>query len=281
LVRFGASYQNFSQKEVISGEDKAYYDTALFVTNYNKLGLFAPLATIITESIRYDRYSAFDNALTGKIGLKQYLYDSYYVSANLGTGYNIPTIGQLYGPWSPNPNLEPEKAMTADLTLGNDTLWVTGFYNTIDNLIEYGFPMYTNVAGKSTLKGVEVGYKDYFANLVGVTANYTYLDAKDADNITLARRPEQQVDASVVYYAAENFDLGLNGQYIGERYDAADKQGPQTGRYVLVNFVTNVKVNDTISVYGKVDNITDKYYQTVDGYATAGRSLYLGLNAKY
>ena len=281
LVRFGAAYQNFGQKEVLSGEDKAYNSAALFATNYNKFKLFAPLETIITESIRYDRYSAFDNAFTGKIGIKQYVGDSYFVSANLGTGYNIPTISQLYGPWSPNPNLEPEKVMTGDITLGNDTFWVTGFYNAIDNLIEYGFPMYTNVTGRSILKGAEVGYKAYFADSVGITANYTYLDAKDADKKMLARRPKHQVDASVVYYAAENFDLGLNGQYIGERYDAADKQGAQTGRYALVNFVTNVKVNDAVTVYGKVDNITDKYYQTVDGYATAGRSLYLGLDAKY
>ncbi|MDA3947210.1 MAG: TonB-dependent receptor [Helicobacteraceae bacterium] len=281
FVRFGTSYQVFKQKEVVAGEDKNYNNSALFLTNYNSVGLLASLETIITESIRYDSYSAFNNAFTGKIGVKQYLYNSYYVSANLGTGYNIPTLGQLYGPWSPNPDLEPEEVITGDITLGNDTLWITGFYNSIDNLIEYGYPMYTNVTGRSTLKGAEVGYRDYFADRVGITANYTYLNAKDADGKDLARRPKHQLDASVVYYATENFDLGLNGQYIGERYDAADKQGAQTGRYVLVNLVSNVKVNDYLSVYGKVDNITDRYYQTVDGYATAGRSLYLGLNAQY
>ena len=37
----------------------------------------------------------------------------------------------------------------------------------------------------------------------------------------------------------------------------------------------------SIKIYGKVDNIADKYYQEVDGYATAGRSYYVGLNASY
>lgn len=281
FVRFGASYQKFEQKEVVTDEDKSYNDTAIFITNYNKFNLISTLDTIITESVRYDNYSAFNDALTGKIGIKQYVYNSFYVSGNVGSGYNVPTIGQLYGQWSPNPDLEPEKTVTSDVTIGNETIWLTGFYNKIDNLIEYGFPMYTNVDGISTLKGVEIGYKDYFADIIGISANYTYLNVKDADDKELARRPKDQVDASVVYYATENFDLGLNGQYIGERYDKADRQGAQTGKYIVANFVTNVKVNNYITVYGKVDNITDEYYQTVDGYATAGRSLYLGLNAKY
>jgi vitamin B12 transporter len=281
FARFGASYQEFAQKEVVAGTDKSYHNVALFLTNYNKFDLFASRETIITESVRYDSYSAFDDALTAKLGVKQYLHESFYVSANVGTGYNVPTLGQLYGRFSPNPDLEPEEVVTADLTLGNDTLWVSGFYNTVDNMIEYGFPMYTNVSGKSILKGAEVGYRDYFADVFGVTANYTYLDARDADGKTLARRPKHQVDASVVYYATEAFDLGLNGQYIGKRYDKADNQGAQTGEYALLNLVLNVMVNDYVTVYGKVDNITDEYYQTVDGYATAGRSLYLGLNATY
>jgi len=281
FVRFGATYQKFVQNEVVAGTDESYSNAAIFLTNYNKFNLFASSDTIVTESIRYDSYSAFDDALTGKIGVKQYLYGSYYISANAGTGYNIPTISQLYGLWSPNPDLEPEKILTGDITLGNEILWVTGFYNTVDNMIEYGFPMYTNVTGKSRLKGVEIGYKEYFADTIGVTANYTYLDARNADGQRLARRPKHQIDASVVYYATEDFDLGLNGQYIGERYDAVDEQGAQTGKYVVANFVSNVKVNKSVSVYGKIDNITDKYYQSVDGYATAGRSLYLGLNAKY
>ena len=281
FLKAGVSFQKYAQKEVTTNVDKDYDDTAVFLTNYNKFNMISDLDTIITESIRYDKYSAFDDALTGKIGIKQYFTNSYFVSGNIGTGYNVPTMGQLYGIYSPHPDLEPEKTVTSDITIGNDTVWITGFYNTIDNLIQYGSPMYTNVSGKSKIKGAEVGYKDYFAEIIGVTANYTYLDAKDADGKELARRPKHQVDASLIYYVLESLDLGINGQYIGERYDGADKTGAQTGKYAIANFVTNYQFNDYVGVYGKIDNLTDTYYQTVDGYATAGRSLYLGLNAKY
>jgi len=285
FVRVGASYQKFEQEEITTDTDKSYSAISAFVTNYNKLQLFSDINTIITESIRYDKYDEFDDALTGKLGVKQFVKDDFYISANVGTGFNAPTLGQLYGPFGSNPDLKPEKSLTADITIGNDTVWITGFYNEITDLIEYTgvYPNsgYKQIEGKSKFKGIELGYEDYFFDSLGVNAMYTYLETENADGESLSRRPKEQLDAKVVYYVSEEFDLGLNAQYIGERYNSANDQGAQTGKYTVVNFVSNVKVNKFVTVYAKLDNLTDKYYQTVDGYATAGRSLYFGLNAKY
>jgi len=285
FLRLGASYQKFEQKEVTTGSDKSYSALSAFVTNYNKFELLENQATIFTQSLRYDKYDEFDDSLTGKIGLKQFIADDLYLSANIGTGFNAPTLGQLYGQWGPNPDLKPEKSLTSDITLGNDTLWITAFYNKITDLIDWTgvWPNagYNQLEGKTEFKGIELGYEDYLFNSLGVNALYTFVTTEDANGEALARRPKDQVDASVVYYVSETFDLGLNAQYIGQRFDGANKSGAQTGYYTVANIVSNVKVNDYVTVYGKINNITDEYYQTVDGYATAGRSLYLGLNAKY
>jgi len=290
FLRIGASYQLFNYEKQTGSEDKNYNAVALFATNYNKLELFKGLNTILTESIRYDKYSEFEDALTGKIGLKQFIYNDFYFSTNVGTGFNAPTIGQVYGEFGTvaNPYLKPESSLTADVTLGNDTLWLTLFYNEVDNLIQWSYPngyanppIYLNQEGISKLQGIELGYEDYLFNTLGLGANYTYLETKNADGKELARRPKSQLDVKATYYLTETFDIGANVHYIGTRYDRADKQGAQTGEYTVVNLVSNVKVNKYVTVYGKINNITDKYYQVVDGYATAGRSLYLGLNAKY
>jgi vitamin B12 transporter len=282
FLRVGASYQKFSQEEITANTNKSYSAISAFITNYNKLELLSDLNTIITESVRYDKYDEFDNSLTGKLGAKQFVYKDYYVSANIGTGFNAPTLGQLYGQFGANPNLKPEKSFTSDMTIGNDIIWITGFYNETTDLIDYTYPAgYVQIAGTSKFQGFELGYEDYLFDILGINAMYTYVKTQDADGKALARRPESQIDARATYYVSENFDLGVNAQYIGKRYDSADKQGAQTGEYTVVGFVSNVKVNKFITVYGKIENLTDKYYQTVDGYATAGRSLYFGLNAKY
>ncbi|MCD6190885.1 MAG: TonB-dependent receptor [Sulfurimonas sp.] len=281
FIRVGASYQKFEQKEITANTDKDYSATSVFATNYNKLELFSNLNTIVTESVRYDNYDNFDDSLTGKLGLKQFIYKDFYLSSNIGTGFNAPTLGQLYGQWGANPNLKPEKSLTSDITLGNDTVWVTGFYNEITDMIEYIGAGYVQIDGKSKFEGIELGYEDYFLNSLGINAMYTYVKTENADGEALARRPKTQLDASLTYYISDDFDLGLNTQYIGTRYNSVDNQGAQTGEYTLYNFVTNIKANDYITFYGKIDNLSDVYYQTVDGYATAGRSLYFGLNAKY
>jgi len=282
FLRVGASYQKFEQIEITDNVNASFTALSLFATNYNKLELFSDLNTIITESIRYDEYDNFDNSVTGKLGIKQFVSNEFYVSLNGGTGYNAPTLGQLYGQWGANPDLKPETSLTADITIGNNNIWLTGFYNEIDDLIEYDWTNgYEQTIGKSKFKGVEIGYEDYFFDSLGVNAMYTYVKTENADGEALARRPKSQVDANIAYYVSETFDVGLSAQYIGTRYDKANLEGAQTGKYTVANLVANYKANKYLTLYAKMDNITDKYYQTINGYATAARSYYLGLNAKY
>jgi len=282
FLRVGVSFAKFEDKEIVATQTKSYQAISAFATNYNKLQLVSGLDSIFTESLRYDSYDNFDNSLTGKFGAKQFISKDYYISLNIGTGYNVPSSYQLYSSYG-STTLQPEKSFTNDITIGSDTIWITGFYNEITDFIDFdmGTYKYAQIDGKSKFQGVEIGYNDYFFDALGINAMYTYVKTEDADGKELARRPKNQIDASTTYYVDENFDLGINAQYIGERYDGADKSGAQTGEYTVVNFVSNVQVNKYITVYGKLNNLTGKYYQTVDGYATAGRSLYFGLTAKY
>lgn len=283
FLRLGASYSEFAQEDVATNDEKKYSSKALFATNYNKLSLLSSGATIVTESLRFDDYDSVKNSLTGKFGVKQYLKDDIYLSTNIGTGFNVPTLDELYGAWGSNPNLEPEKSLTMDITLGNDKLWATLFQNQIRNMIEYDMitRSYVQSSGESKFQGVEVGYKDYLVQKLGFEVAYTYLRTKNPDGDTLARRPKHQVDAKTSYYITDDIDIGINAHYIGERYDAAAQSGAQTGKYIVANFVANAQLNRYATIYAKIDNITDKYYQLVDGYATAERSFFVGLHLKY
>ncbi|MBE0498647.1 MAG: TonB-dependent receptor [Campylobacterales bacterium] len=286
FARVGASYQRYQQQTSAGSDlDKKYNAKSVYATNYNKFLLLEELgSTIFTQSLRYDRYSVFNNKTTGKVGLKQFVHKDIYLSSNYGTAYNIPTLDQLFGRFGTS-ELSPEETKSLDLTLGNDNLTLTYFYNKVTDMIEWtrvqSDASYNNISGVSRLKGVELGYKDDFFDLLSLGVNYTYLDAKAADGSTLARRPKHQLDGNVFYFITEGLNIGLNGQYIGTRYDGKDNSGAQTGKYALFNTVVNYTINDNFTLYGKIDNITDKYYQVVDGYATAERSYYAGLTAKF
>ncbi|RMD45598.1 MAG: TonB-dependent receptor, partial [Aquificota bacterium] len=66
--------------------------------------------------------------------------------------------------------------------------------------------------------------------------------------------------------------------YVGKRKDT---DGSKTGYYTVLNTYINMSISKNLIAYLKLNNITDTYYQTVNGYATEGRSLYAGLNLKY
>ncbi len=282
FLKIGHSYQDFEQIDIAPNVDKNYNVISVYATNYNKFQILTNTNTIITESVRYDSYNSFENALTGKFGIKQFIRNDFYFSANISTGYNAPTLGQLFGQWGANPNLKPEKSLTGDVSFGSDILWITYFHNQINDLIDYdGTLGYIQTAGESVFKGVEIGYEDYYFDALGIKALYTFLETKDGKGQALARRPQTQVDLHATYYVTNNLDFGVSAQYVGKKYDSANKQGAQTGKYAVIDFVTNAKVNKYVTLYAKVNNLTDKYYQTVDGYETMGRSLYIGLNAKY
>ena len=46
--------------------------------------------------------------------------------------------------------------------------------------------------------------------------------------------------------------------------------------YALVNLAASYALTDSISIFGRVENLWDETYQTAAGYATPGRGAYLG-----
>jgi vitamin B12 transporter len=252
----------------------------VFATNTNRWSNL-----ILTESLRHDRYDTFSDKTTGKIGVKYFLADDITLSSNYGTGYRAPSLAEMYG-YGGNGNLQPETTTSFDATVHYKHLSLTYYNNLVDKLIQYVYPAGNQqVEGKSRLKGYEVHYNNSIGELLSIDISYTKLSAKDKDSNYLIRRPQESAMGSLTYYPMSTLSLGTTINYIGTRPDTDYTTYPstavQTGRYTLVSAVANYDLNSNITLYLKGDNLTDKRYQEVDGYATAGRSVYAGLNAKF
>ncbi len=287
---WGVDYKVFRHKNDL---DEKYNNKAGFVTNSNTFDGFIGGKTILTESVRFDSYDKFDDKITGKIGFKHIVekFKGLYTSANIGTAYNVPTLYNLYDPTYGNKDLTPESTLSYDISLGYKAFKVTYFNSDIKDMIDYYDPdgwsgpiagKYNNLTGTSTINGYELEYSDELLQDTLVSANYTrLLKAEDNNGVALARRALSTLNLSVDYYGFEKVHFGISAQYIGKRYDQADNQGAQTGEYLVANGVVNYDVNKNFQVYAKLDNITNRYYQVIDGYATAPRSGYVGIKAKF
>ncbi|WP_141046391.1 TonB-dependent receptor plug domain-containing protein [Aliarcobacter cryaerophilus] len=298
-VTLGADYKKFENKANLN---KDYNNKGIFISNTNK---FFDDKTIFTQALRYDRYSDFENKTTGKIGIKQYIIEDLNISANYGTGYNVPTFENLFAPtvtypaWYPggsastylsNPDINPEKTKSYDLSIEYKGFSVTYFRNKVNNLISSQYigniggvdtykPM--NLSGDSIFKGTEIAYKNEVIEDTFLNLSYTNLSAKDKDGNKLLNRPTNKFNFGVDYYGLKDFHFNVNGEYIGARYSWGSPNSVKTGNYTIWNAVVDYDISKNFSTYLKLDNIFNKDYQIVDGYATSQRAAFVGLKASF
>jgi len=276
FAQVGVGYQGFHQG--ISGgtySGKKYSNRYLFLSNYNQL---FDGKTILSEAIRYDNYSSFDNKLTYKVGVKQYLYQDLYLSGNYGTGYNVPTFFNL----SINPDLQPESTKGYDIAFSFRGLKVGYFNQKIDDLSDYDYSTwkYYKVNGTSKCEGIEASFTQSLFEEGQINLGYTHLiKAKNSTN-DLARRAKDMLNYSLSWYPTDEYTININGTYVGKRYDNSAKK-VQTGKYNVTNFVLLYNFTEGYTTEIEFRNIFDRFYQEVDGYGTAGRSIYVGIRAKY
>jgi len=286
ILGAGASKDDVTYTPVFgSMENKANKDNYFYITNSNRFN-----NTVITQSLRYDKYNNFDNKLTGKFGIKHNFLDDFFISSNYGTAYNVPNIIQELNPWGDiNPNLNPENSYSMDFNMGYKDFKITYFYQKVEDLIEWYDPdgwggkpaIYKNLDGKSTFKGVELEYKKGVFENTLISFNYTRLSAKNKNGEHLKRRPEQIFKFGIDNFSIPKLHIGVYGEYIGKRYESDNKKGVQTGKYTVANMVLNYEYSKAIEFYTKIDNITDKSYQTVDGYAISPRAFYGGVKYSF
>lgn len=248
---------------------------------------------LLNATLRHDTYALFKDKTTGKAGAKYFFTDDVTVSGNYATAYRTPSLYELYAPASTyygityllgNSNLTPETTKGYDLTFQFKALSLSYFYNKIDNLIEFTNG-YNNVEGISTFKGYEIRYHDSLNEHMNIDLSYHKLSAKDKNGLYLIRRPQESASASLTYYPTQKLTLGTSINYVGTRPDSDFSTYPateiQTGRYALMSAHANYDMSSTLTLYVKGENLNNKRYQEVEGYATAGRSFYCGLNAKF
>jgi vitamin B12 transporter len=94
--------------------------------------------------------------------------------------------------------------------------------------------------------------------------------------LRLARRARAQATLTADTRLAD-WNLGTEVQHVGDRFnDAANTQ--RLPAHTLLNLTASTALTAAWTLQARLDNLSDKAYESVLGYATAGRTLYVGLN---
>jgi vitamin B12 transporter len=227
-------------------------------------------------NVRNDRYSDFGSATTWLAAYGLRFNEAWRLSASASTGFNAPTFNDLYFPFGGNPALRPERVKSVEVGLqyavANHEVRATLFQNRFTDLIASDLNFNRVNIGRARTRGLEVTYKGQVLG-TEVNAALTSQDPRDLDTGTRLRRRAAMLAQVSLDRSLGAWQWGGRLRYSGVRDDAPFR----LGGYAVLDLTAGYKVSPQLRVFGRVDNVFDRNYQTVYGYRQAGRGVFVGL----
>ena len=287
-ARYDFSSQNRMSFGVDYQKDGVDSTTDYEVKKRNTKGIFAlwehkaeKASTIINA--RYDKFGVYGSDSNFSIQQSYNVSDCYQFVASYGTAFKAPTFNDLYWPNSGNPDLDPEKSKSIELSLRakkDDWFWQINTYRTkVRDLIAWA-PTADNPSvwkpsnvNQATMRGVEFDLtREWNGNIFN--ASIGYLDAEDKKTGRFLEN-RARVSASIEF-----------GKHIGDLYIGGDayieharfNRQQQLPGYALWGINGRYELSDSISISGRIKNLFDKQYvtnraSTDNAYQTEGRTL--------
>ncbi len=225
----------------------------------------------------------FGNRNTGNLAWGYPVGATMRVTASYGTAYKAPTFNDLYFPDfmgfpTSNPNLRPETSESLEVGLegrAGRLDWDVRAYRTdIEDLIVFDLATFLpgNISD-AVINGLELALSGVLLDW-DTSATATYLDTEDdATGNDLPRRARRslRIDLDRTFGKA-----GLGATFIAQssRYDDAGNT-IRVGGFGKLDVRGSYELGQGLTLEGRVDNLLDKNYRTVDTYNTPGRSLFL------
>ena len=250
---------------------------------------------IFVSGGRFDHFNQFGDVWTwreaGSYRIRQ--IDST-LHASVATGFSPPSSqDKIFGN---NFNLEPERALGWDAGI-EQRFWnrrlvldATYFHNDLSNVIGFNGLFETLNLGAARTQGVECELRARPIDDLELKASYTYLDAVNTSSrdITqlpgarLPRRPRNEVYISASYLWVKRLRTTIAAKFVNAR-EELNFGGPNFDieDYSFVNFAAEYEISPHLTVYGRIDNLTNEHYSEVFGFPALGRAAYGGVKVQF
>ncbi|MDE1567780.1 TonB-dependent receptor plug domain-containing protein [Aquabacter sp. P-9] len=225
------------------------------------------------------------------------------LKATYGTGFNAPSLYQLYAPVYGNPDLKPEESTGWDVGFeqqvlnGQASFGATYFQNDLTNLIGYDPATYVYVnVSQATTKGVEAFVAVQVTDSLSLRVDYTYTQAQGTvtpgstysagacapatlDTCNLLRRPNNKVSVAANWQATDNLNLNATLIYVSSWWDIVRLSSDYVDQpgYTILNLAANYAVSPNATVYGRINNLFNETYEDPNGFLAPGFGAYGGV----
>ena len=236
--------------------------------------------------VRWDDTDSWGSRTSGRLDFGWRLADTIELRGGYGQAYRAPALGELYGPFGGNPDLEPETSNSGELgvvytPLGGHSRWQLNIFTTdIDNLIEYDFASMENRnIGEARINGAEFVWEQGAFEILRWYIQATYLYTDDGDGESLQRRPQYSLAWTLNGDIGEDWSGDTTIRWVSSRddVDPLTYERVENDSYYTVNISVAWQPWSALAITGRVLNVFDESYQEVVGYPAPGRRFMAGL----
>jgi vitamin B12 transporter len=244
-------------------------------------------------NVRHDENDAFGPATTFRVAPSYILpFTDTRIKGSVGTGFKAPTLSQLFQSFPAfnffaNPNLKPEESLGYDAgfeqPLGERVLVGATYYaNDFKNLINTNASFTSNEnVGRAESYGAEAFVAVRFTDTLSGRVDYTNTVTKnEITNQELLRRPRHKGSATAQWTPIPGLSFSgtviVLGHFVDGNRDFSIQRLKNPG-FTLVNLAINYDVSETVSVFGRIDNLFDRRYENPTGFLGPGLAVYGGV----
>ena len=237
--------------------------------------------TSLALSGRYEDNSQFGNDLNGRFSVARKVAANSRIKAAVGTGFQAPTVDQLYSPFGGNVNLQPVENTTFEIGLEQDLprggrAELNLYRSRFRNLVGFDANFTAINVDRARAEGLEVSLNQPFGKGFRLVANGGLLSINSTQQRNILRRPKYTAAADLIYRKGKaEFDLGVISR--GRSYDVGQTGAAIFGGYSRFDLAASYGVRDNVRVYARLNNIFDREFQEIVGYPTPGRQFVVGV----
>lgn len=233
----------------------------------------------LSAGVRMANSDRFDTQWIPQFGFSLNPGREWTVKGNLAMGYRNPSFRELYLYRMANPDLEPEKMMNYEISAGKKfsryfSLDLTAYYSKGDNMIQT-VDMKNQNTGRFINKGIEVSARSHPVDNLWLTATYSYLHTSLRN---LVGAPKNQYFLGVEWNPWKFLNIAADLKGTGGLYVADDYKHQE---YALLNLKVTYEICRYVSVFLRLENITDARYTINRGYEMPGITALGGFRLRF
>jgi vitamin B12 transporter len=198
-------------------------------------------------------------------------------------------VGELFYPFSGNPDLEPERSTSYDVgaeyEVAGGRASTSVFWSEFRDLIVYDFAAGLNFnVGRARSRGVELSWRQKISTSASVDAGYTYLDTEDRDTgLALLRRPRHSGFLGMTLTPVSRLEVSPRAVFVGRRSDIkalSTTERVEAPSYWRFDLYTRYRIG-SLAPYLRAQNLNDRRYEEANGFPAPGRRIAGGLEVSF